>query len=177
MRIGFFASVLLCVAMMAPAQKACAQDLASARSFLESVFQLYSNHGKGINNGPRYLHSSLVSLIREDIKTMGTDVPGPLDGDLVCGCQEWDGIWILKMDVKSVNPQRAQAVVSFAVYEPKSRPKDDSSTFRYTLVPEHGQWRIYDVEYLSFPPEAGESKSLRGQLRNEIEFHVHPPKP
>jgi hypothetical protein len=113
----------------------------------------------------------LASLIAADIKAAGSDIPAAGDGDLVCNCQEWDGIWIFKMDVELVNPQRAEAVVSFAVYEPKDRPKNDLRTIKYTLVPERGQWRFYDVEDLSSPG------SLREQIRKDIDDHAHQPKP
>ncbi len=118
-----------------------------------------------------------MSLIKADMKAARTDIPAAGDGDLICDCQEWDGIWIFKMDVRVVNPRRAEAVVSFAVYEPKNRPKDNLRTYKYILIPEHGQWRIYDVEYLSYSAKSDEPSSLREQIRRDIEYYAHQPKP
>jgi hypothetical protein len=107
------------------ANPSTAQDANSAKAFWDSVFRLYQNHGNGIGFNLSYLHSSLVSLIRADIKAAGTEEPIVGGGDLVCGCQEWDGIWVLKMDVNVESSRPAQGVVSFALYAPKDRPKDD----------------------------------------------------
>jgi hypothetical protein len=81
------------------------------------------------------------------------------------------------MDVKVENPQRAQVIVSFALFEPKNRPKDDLRVIKYTLVPEHGQWRIYDIAVLNPAPDASEAKSMREGLQKEIASYANPPKP
>lgn len=165
-----------------------AQDAASAKAFMNSAFMLYQNHGYGIygKHGndreltKRFIHSSLLALIDKDIKTVaaaGADIPYAGDGDLICDCQDWEGIWVLHMDVKFENPQLAQVVVSFALYEPKNRPKDDLRIIKYSLVPEHGQWRIYDIAVVNPAPEASEAKSMRDGLLKEIAFYANLPKP
>jgi hypothetical protein len=170
--VAFLAAVLL------PASRSAAQDEASARALLTTIFEHYGKGGKGVDYKSGYFHSSLVALVNADIKAAGTDIPAALDGDPVCDCQEWDGIWVLKTDIKMETPQRAQAVVSFAIYAPAKRPKDDSRTIQYTLVPERGRWRIYDIAYLSEPrSQPGAPKTLRQQIQEDIDFYAHPPKP
>ncbi|MGD0786619.1 MAG: DUF3828 domain-containing protein [Terracidiphilus sp.] len=169
---AFFAAVFL------PANSSAAQDEASAKALLTTIFGHYGKGGKGVDYKSGYFHTSLVALVNADVKAAGTDVPSATDGDPVCDCQEWDGIWISKMDVKMETPQRAQAVVSFAIYAPKNRPKDDSRTIQLTLVPERGRWRIYDIVYLSEPhSDPDEPKSLRQQIQKDIDFYAHQPKP
>jgi len=170
--IAFFAAAFL------PANPSAAQDEASAKALLTTIFGRYGKGGKGTDYKSGYFHSSLVALVNADVKAAGTDIPAALDGDPVCDCQEWDGFWVLKMDVTMETPQRAQAVVTFAIYAPAKRPKDDSRTIRYTLVPERGHWRIYDISYLSEPhSEPGAPKSLRQQIQKDIDFYAHQPKP
>jgi len=169
---AFFAAVLL------PAIPLAAQDEASAKELLTNLFQHYAKGRKGVDYKSGSFHSSLVALANADIKAAGTDIPAAGDGDPICDCQEWDGIWVLKMNVELETPRRAQAVVTFAIWAPKDRPKDDSRTIKLTLVPERGQWRIYDIEYLAEPhSEPGAPHSLRQQIRKDIDFYSHQPKP
>jgi hypothetical protein len=173
----FFATAIL-AAIFLPAIPSAAQDEASARALLTNLFQHYAKHGKGVDYKSGSYHSSLVALVNADIKAAGTDIPVAGDGDPICDCQEWDGIWVFKMDVEVETPQRAEAVVTFAIYAPKDRPKDDSRTIKLTLVPERGQWRIFDIEYLAEPnSEPGAPKSLRQRIQKDIDFYTHQPKP
>ncbi len=74
---------------------------------------------------------------------------GALDADPVCGCQDFDGIWDLKIEVSQDSPQTARAQVSFYAF--KRRSKDDFSKLVITLAPEHGQWRIHNIVNESDP--------------------------
>jgi hypothetical protein len=173
-------AIILMTICLGLAETLLAQDAESARVFLNSIFKLYANHGKGIHQNrvgvcglsTRYVHSSLLALIDADVKAVGTDVPIACDADIVCGCQEWEGIWIHKMDLMLETPQRAQAVVTFSLYAPKNRPKNDLRTYKYTLIPENGQWHIYDVAYITSLEAA---KTLRKAIQREIEYYAHPP--
>lgn len=162
-----------------------AQDKASAQAFMNSAFRLYQNHGGGIygkhgNDSEltrRFVHSSLQALIDKDVKTVaaaGTDEPYAGDLDLICDCQEYDGIWELRMDVKMVNPKLALVTASFEIDDPKTRAKGQTRIMRYTLVPEHGQWRIYDTLRLAPSPDG---VSVRVGLQKDIAFYSTPPKP
>src|ERR1035438_1304591 len=173
MRARLLFATAVFAAILLPAIPSAAQDEASAKALLTNIFQHYGNGGKGADYKSGSFHSSLVALVNADVKATGTDVPAVLDGDPICDCQEWDGFWVLKMDVEMVTPQRAQAVVSFAIYTPKNRPKDDSRTVKITLVPERGQWRIDDIEYLAEPQsDPAAPKSLRQRIQKDIDFYA-----
>ena len=155
MRARLHFSIALLIVLTAPTIPVAAQDAASAKAFIESVYQHYQHGGKGIDfTGPhagQYFHSSLSTLIHEDIKANGPDNVPVVDSDPVCGCQDWDGIWDLKIEIQMQGPSRALADVSFALSAPKRRTKDDLRKLEITLVPERGQWRIYDIVDKSDP--------------------------
>lgn len=129
-----------------------AQDAASAKAFLVSVYHYYQNgyqeQHSGIDfdapNANKYFHSSLLALERADVKANAGSIQA-IDWDPICGCQDWNGIWNLKIEVHLDSPQRAIANVSFALFDPKDRPVDETNRLQITLVMEHGQWRIYDI--------------------------------
>jgi hypothetical protein len=50
-------------------------------------------------------------------------------------------------------------------------------TIKYTLVPEQGQWKIYDVALLAPAPGANEAKSLREGIQKDIAYYTNLPKP
>ncbi len=145
--------LLLAIALSAAALlRPCsshAQDAASAKAFLVSVYQHYQHGAKGIDfDGPGaglYYHSSLLSLIRADIKANGPDNVPAVDFDPVCGCQDWDGIWDLRTEIQMASPKRVLASISFALNGPKDRASDSLRKLEFTLVPERGGWRIYDI--------------------------------
>jgi len=161
-------TVFLLIAIILIAECGRAQDAQSARLFLESVYGHYSNGGKGIDfSGPgaaAYFHSSLLKLIRNDIEANGPENVPAIDADPVCGCQDFDGIWDLKVDVALTSAERATARVTFFVF--KRRGKDDFNQSAFTLAPEHGGWRIYDIRDESDPKHA---IALRKLLADDIQ--------
>ncbi len=164
MRVKFPLAIALLAAGLLPPSLTMAQDAASANSFLTSIFRLYDKGGKGVGNSSSYLHSSLTALIDADIKATGSRLSGAFGSDLFCACQEWDGLWILKKDLKMESSKQAQATVSFAIHAPQGRPSDDLRTIQIKFVSEDGQWRIYDIRYLSAPGSAqAEPMTLREQ--------------
>src|SRR5208337_2992845 len=116
-------SIVLSALVLPWAAPARAQDANSAKTFIESVYQLYPKGGKGVDwTGPRasqYFHPSLIALMRADSKAAGPDNVPALDGDPICSCQDWEGIFDLKIDIQSPSPDRAEAAVSFALFPPK----------------------------------------------------------
>ncbi len=151
-----------------------AQSASSADAFITSVFRLYDHGGKGVGISRKYLHSSLVTLMDADNKATGPDTVGLLDGDILCDCQEWDGIFVFKKELKMETPQRVQVLLSFAIHAPENRPKKDERSIQITLVPENGKWRIYDILSLSEPlGSQSASQSLRRELREEIDSYTH----
>ena len=148
-------SVLLLVLAAAGPISLYAQDANSAKAFLMDAYTHYGKNGKGIDfMGPkanRYFHSSLIALIRADDKANGPGNVGALDGDPLCGCQDWDGIFDLKIDIQLQSPGRALAEVSFALDDAKSRNSDSWRKLRIQLRTERGEWRIYDILDVSQP--------------------------
>lgn len=168
MRIRLLLLPILAAAVaIATVDSAGAQDATSAKQFLQSVYQNYGHGGHGINtSGPkaaRYFHSSLIALIKADQKAAGPDDEPVLDGDPVCGCQDWDGIFDLKIDMSAESPERAVANVSFSLF--KGGKSGDARRLQITVVPENGQWRIWDVVDLSDPKAPF---ALRKELTDEI---------
>ena len=81
-----------------------AQDAVSAKAFLVNIYSHYSRGGKGVDfDGPRsalYFHSSLLALEKADVKANGPDSVPAMDADPICGCQDWEGIWNLAINVR-----------------------------------------------------------------------------
>ncbi len=170
MRRGLRFAVSLLVVLFALPTSLPGQDAASAREFILSAFHLYDGGGHGVPYSQKYYHTSLLALIKADLHAAEKDKSVPLAGtDLFCDCQEWDGIWIQKLDIESVTPRLAQATVSFSVYAPKDRPKDDLRTITYSLVPEHRGWRVYDILHLAVAGDTGGTASLRKLLVNDFQ--------
>jgi hypothetical protein len=153
--------------VISPTCLAHAQDAASAKAFLQSIYARYSKDGPGVEiAGPRaarYLHSSLIALLRKDARVVGPGEVGVLDGDPLCGCQDWDGIFELKMKVHEPKAGRAEAVVSFALFK-DAKPQDMRSLV-ITLAQENGAWRVWDVVDRS---DAKAEFDLRKALEREI---------
>lgn len=157
-----------------------AQDAASAKMFLENVYRHYQggyrNNASGIDfGGPGahlYFDRSLLALVKADVKANGPDNVGAIDADPICGCQDWDGIWDLKIEVQMETPQRARANVSFSLSDPKTHPTDATRKLEITLVSEHGKWRIYDIVDRSDPKS---SFSVRKLLEDDLaSLRSHP---
>ncbi len=174
MRIRQLFTVALATAAFLQAAHASAQDADAARDFLASVYHHYQNDGIGVDayspHGNLYFHSSLIALMLEDQKAASPDV-GAINADPVCACQEWDGIWDLKIDVHIDGPERATAAVSFALSAPQDRPKDASRKLSITLAVENGEWRIYDILDETDPTAPF---ALRKALQRDIVSHSHP---
>lgn len=93
-----------------------------------------------------------------------------MDGDLICSCQDWDGIWDLKAAIQMQGDGRAAASVSFSLRDPKERSLQDLRFLVFTLSSEHGDWRIYDILDKSDPKFPF---SLRSALEKDIAAHAH----
>jgi Protein of unknown function (DUF3828) len=149
-----------------------AQDLVSAKAFLASVYRHYGHDGEGISQaGPeagKYFHSSLIALMQADVKAAGDEIP-IADSDLMCDCQDWDGIYELKIDLHPQGQSNALADISFALDDEKHRDKNSWRKLKVILAPEHGQWRIYDIQSY-----AGRETPfrLRDAIRKDIQSYA-----
>lgn len=155
-----------------------AQDAASAKTFLTGLFSTYEHKGKGPGTGPKVLHSSLIALMNKEEKLAAKvgDEPTFGDGDFVCDCAEWQGFWVINMDVQLKNPQLAEATVEFSVYPPATRKKTDIKKVVYTLAPENGGWRIYDMTEMPAPGSKDAPFSARAELDKNIKLYLTPAK-
>ncbi len=129
-----FSIALLIVLAVLPIP-AAAQDAASAKTFLQSVYALYAKNGKGATLTSRYYDSTLLRLVATDNKLNAGDI-GVLEGDPVCGCQDWAGIWDLKIEIGMMqDPNLALADVTFALFPRRMshRKKDDLRKLQFTL--------------------------------------------
>lgn len=140
--------IVILLATFLAAVPSHAQSADSARAWIRSLYSAYTHDGKGIpydeKNGGRWFDASLVALMRADKKAVGDGyVTAYSDADVFCGCQDWDGIWDLKINIRMNGANRATADVSFALAQPPS--KDAQQRVRFELIRERGQWRIDDV--------------------------------
>lgn len=154
----------LLILLTAPAIPAVAQDAASARTFLQSVYALYAKNGKGATLTSRYYDSTLLRLVTTDNKLNAGEI-GVLEGDPICDCQDWAGIWDLKIEVERQGQSQALANVTFALTAPNGRKQADLRKLQITLVQERGQWRIYDILDESDPKAPFD---LRKELEKDI---------
>jgi len=164
-RVSIACFVVLCVAVPC----AVAQDTDSAKRFVASLYRHYTNHGKGIDfSGSKalnYFDASLNALMDADAKAVGPNELGVLDGDPICSCQDWEGIWDLKIDVQMLGKDRAKASVTFALFAPKAGAERDSRTLDMTLLRTGSQWRIDNILDKSDPKAPFD---LRAELEKEI---------
>lgn len=167
MRCSLLLKFGLLACVVVPVSAARAQDAASAKTFLQSVYTRYSKNGPGVEiAGPRagrYLHSSLIGLLRQDARAVGPGEVGVLDGDPLCSCQDWDGIYDLKIDVHDPKDGRAEALVSFALFK-DAKPQDRRSLM-IALAQERGVWRVWNVVDRT---DAKAVFDLRRELEKEI---------
>jgi hypothetical protein len=134
---------------------------ASAKAFLESIYQRYVGGsdvaGKGIPlAGAKVVRSyftvGLASLILEDRATaVRRSEPPVLDGDPFIGHQEWD-ISNLSIEVKEIGAVKATGVVSFT-----NAGKPEKIVLE--LLRSGNDWRIADIQW--------DSGSLRGLYRKK----------
>ena len=170
--VAFFLIVASWAGSSTPACGTVAADAASAKSFLSAAYQQYGKGGKGVPLTDRYFHSTLLALVDQDQKAAGPENVGALDADPLCDCQDWEGIWELKIDAQLDGPERAVATVSFALTSPTHRKKDDRRKLRIVLAWERGGWRIYDVTSLRDPDHPWQ---MREDLEKDIEALAHQP--
>ena len=151
---------------------ACAQDADGAKRFVESLYRQYDHHGPGVDfsgaKGRNVFDASLNALMDADAKAVGPNEVGVLDGDPICGCQDWEGIWDLQIALQMLGESRAKAAVSFALFAPettsKARADRDLRSLEMTLKRESSGWRIDNIVDKSDPKAQFD---LRAELEKE----------
>ena len=169
MRANLLVLPVVLVCLIASSITLYAQDAASAKSFLGSLYRQYGKGGKGVAlSGPqarKVFHPSLLALMRADEKANGPDQVGVLDGDPLCSCQDWDALRDLKIDVDSPVAGRTVARVSFALFAGKDGIPEDRRKLEIILMSQQEQWRVWDVLDRSEP---GHPFALRAELTRDL---------
>ena len=124
---------------------ASAQDLASARRFVEGLYRAY--HGDGpdyLGRGANKVFSDrILQLLRRDAALTPKGEVGALDGDPICDCQDFE-ISRVRIDVRPAANGAAQAVARF-------RNAGTATTIRLDLIATPGGWRVDNVHSASTP--------------------------
>jgi hypothetical protein len=108
--------------------------------------------------------------MRADKEAVATDEPAYANADLICDCQDRDGIWDLKVDVQMQSQTRALATATFALSDAKR--KEDLRMVRFEMIAQDGAWRIHDVCEDFGDPSAW---CLRKAMLDEIRtYKAHP---
>ena len=146
------------------------RDQVVARTFLQSIYRHYEHHGHGIDftgkHARAYFTASFVALMEADEKAAGPDEVSVVgDGDPFCGCQDWAGIWNLKIALEPEGPARIRAKVSFALFAPKAGEPADVRSLEFALVKERAGWRIDNAIDQSDPKNVFD---LRAAMQKEI---------
>jgi len=164
-----FWAIVLSAASILPCCQIRAQDTAAAEDFLRNIYSHYQNGGEGIAfDGARagqYFYSSLLELETADVKATGPGYAPAIDWDPICGCQDWEGIWNLNIQIQVESPEQVTANVSFAISDPKKSSIDATRRLEFTLMTERGNWRIYDILDRSDPKL---TSSVRQLLQKDL---------
>ncbi len=122
-------------AVAAPAPK-----VASARAFLQTIYQHYRKGGTGVPMARpgRWFEPVLARAILRDIRASArTGDVGRLDADLFCDCQDFEA---LEVTIGPVAVARGRARASVILHN------CDQPTLDYTLVWTRAGWRVFDIE-------------------------------
>ncbi|WP_372781562.1 DUF3828 domain-containing protein [Phenylobacterium sp.] len=154
--------VLAAVLALAP-PAASAQDAASANAFVRKLYAAY--HGDGPDYAGRQAKTTFspafLRLMRRAAADVPTDEVGPLDGDPICDCQDFE---ISRVDVQIAGGTggRARATAHF-------RNFGEPQTVRLDLVAVKGHWRVDDVHSAGTPSYVA---YLRESLNNPGNHHA-----
>ena len=146
------------VAAFFAAGAARAQDLASARHFVASIYAHYPTSDKrpsfeptGNNLAHALFDASLVRLIREDERLAHGEV-GVLDSDPFCDCQDDGGMKFTVGEAKAAGAGAARVDVTASGSDLKTPER-----LTVDLIWTPGGWRVHDIHTPNTP-------SLRGLL-------------
>ncbi len=140
------------------ADRAAAQDLQSAKAFLTSI---YKDYVPARRNTPtvwgRWIAPSLEAVLKRDYEITPKDEMPSLNGDPICGCQEWE-ITSVAITVRGDDDGEAVGTPSFLNF---GRP----SRIRFRLQATNKGWRIADIMSDNMP-------SLRQYVLDDIQHQT-----
>jgi hypothetical protein len=138
-----------------------AANTETAEKFIREVYSHYALNRKGIDfNDPQqtslFFSPTLRNLIKQDLSLIHEgDASGALGADPICACQDYDDLKVIKVSIKKIGTDRAEAKVVLL----------NLGRFTYTLkirlLWTSRGWRIDDISYEGMP-------SLRKMLEAEI---------
>jgi len=139
------------------ASQGWADDVESARHFLEQLYAKYSVPGKGPSplgkDSAKLFAPELLALIREDQRRSKGEV-GLLDHDPICSCQDFENLKVTEIQASPAGQNRAKAKVSFV-------NGGNAVEVGFLLVRRSGRWRILDIQEPDVP-------SLRRYLKEGL---------
>jgi hypothetical protein len=133
------AAALLTLAITAA--PAAAQDAASARAFLQSIYRHYVKDAPGapLDKPYRFFEPELAAAIKKDQdEAEARGDMSKMDADPFCECQDFEAIKAAIGPI-AVNGKRATATVRFTNGGPV--------TIRYTLAWTRSGWRVFEIEW------------------------------
>lgn len=139
-----FAIAGMCLLGMA--MPAAAQDVKAAQTFLTGLYAGYAKGKKPLDvigkDIDRIFTPELAALIKADLP-LQIDGVGPIDGDVICNCQDWDKFSVTGIDVTPDGPKGAKATVAFT-------NAGSARTVRYQLALVEGKWRVANLSEEGF---------------------------
>jgi hypothetical protein len=139
---------------------ASGQDAADVKTFLQRV---YAHYKKGSTFAPMekdakvVFDRAMIDLMARDAELQNPDEVGPIDGDWICGCQDFESI-SATIAVQSATGTIAKATADFKVF-------DQAHHNVFDLVKENGAWRVHDVVDTTItPPQPGLRKILEDDI-------------
>lgn len=139
-------ALALAALLLATPTAATAQDLDAAKAFVTGLYDAYHSEP-----GPDYLGRqsarvfapALLVLMRRERAATPQDEVGALNGDPICGCQDYE-ITDVTVTVAAHGPNQARAEVRFQNF---GRPRK----MTLDLVAVRGGWRVADTHSTDLP--------------------------
>lgn len=158
------ASAIAIAVAAAPAAAAQA-DAASARAYLQALYDRYqheSTFGVFGESEPQYFDAPTLALLQQDEKLLQGD-EGAIGADYVCVCQDSGGMRATIDSVAMTGANQAKARITVRYPSERGAP---TAHVDMDLAYEKGQWRIHDIH--SKDTEGHDWEGLRDTLIKEI---------
>lgn len=167
MRAAFY--TLAFIALLVPSSASAQSnnsDAASVQQFFAGIYRNYHHNGKGVDPlsaaGAKIFDASFRRLMRADVIAAGPGQVGVLDFDVLCGCQDWDDIVLVKVTTSPDGTSRIRANVTLLLAPSGS---DVRRNLEFVLVRANRGLRIQDFIDRTDPAS---SFDLRVELQREL---------
>ncbi len=142
------------------ASSACPADLAGARAFIASLYAHYPAPKGAPGFDPtgkaaaRVFDPPMIALLRNNDRLTPPGDVGAIDSDVLCDCQDDDGLRAIIGPIVAVGANDLIATV--VLHFTKATPPE-TRRLKLDLVQVAGRWRIHDID-------DGDVPSLRAYL-------------